>query len=40
MYPNLSANVSNDQQFRLTKINEIKDCFIAEIRERINEQKS
>ena len=34
MYPNLSANVSNDQQFRLNKINEIKDYFIAEIRER------
>ena len=30
MYPNLS----NDQQFRLNKINEIKDYFIAEIRER------
>ena len=40
MYPNLSGNLSNDQQFRLTKINEIKDHFIAEIRERINEQKS
>ena len=34
MYSNLSANISNDQQFRLNKINEIKDCFIAEIRER------
>ena len=34
MYPNLSANISNDQQFRLNKINEIKDCFIAEIKER------
>ena len=33
MYPNLSANISNDQQFRLNKINEIKDYFIAEIRE-------
>ena len=38
MYPNLnaiplSANISNDQQFRLNKINEIKD-FIGEIRER------
>ena len=28
MYPNL-----NDQ-FRLNKINEIKDCFIAKIKER------
>ena len=34
MYPNLSANISNDQQFRLKEINEIKDYFIAEIRER------
>ena len=34
MYPNISANISNDQQFRLNKINEIKDYFIAEIRER------
>ena len=39
MYPNLNAvplnaNISNDQQFRLKKINEIKDYFIAEIRER------
>ena len=34
MYPNLSANISNDQQFSLNKINEIKDYFIAEIRER------
>ena len=39
MYSNLNAipfsvNISNDQQFRLSKINEIKDHFIAEIRER------
>ena len=34
MYPDVSANISNDQQFRLNKINEIKDYFIAEIRER------
>ena len=33
MYPNLIANVSNDQQFRLNKLNEIKDYFIADIRE-------
>ena len=33
MYPNLIANVSNDQQFRLNKLNEIKDYFIANIRE-------
>ena len=35
MYPNLnaiplSANISNDQQFRLNKINEIKD-FIGRL---------
>ena len=34
MYPNLSANISNEQQLRLNKINEIKDYFLAEIRER------
>ena len=34
MCPNLGANPSNDQQFRLNKINEIKDYFIAEIKER------
>ena len=32
MYPNLSANTSNEQQFRLNKINEIKYYFIAEIK--------
>ena len=31
IYPNLAAN---EQQFRLNKINEIKDYFLAEIRER------
>ena len=34
MYPNLNANVSNDQQFRLKKINEIKNYFTAETKER------
>ena len=34
MYPNLNANISNEQQFRLNKINEIKYYFIAEIRKR------
>ena len=33
-YPNLSTTPSNDQHFRLNKINEIKDYFIAEIKER------
>ena len=34
MYPNLGVNLSRDQQFRLNKITEIKDFFIAEIKER------
>ena len=35
MYPNLNAiSLSNQQQFRLNKINEIKDYFVAEIKER------
>ena len=36
IYSNLSAIPSNtnEQQFRLNKIDEIKDYFLAEIRER------
>ena len=34
MYPDLSATPSNEQQVGLNKINQIKDCFIAEITER------
>ena len=34
MYPNLTSNLSNDQKFRLNKINGIKDYLIAEIKER------
>ena len=34
IYPNLSTIPSNEQQFRLNKSNEIKDYFLAEIRER------
>ena len=34
MYPDLSANISNEKQLRLNKINEIKDYLLAEIRER------
>ena len=34
IYPNLSTTSSNDQQIRLNKINEIKDYFTAEIKER------
>ena len=33
-YPNLSATPSNEHQFRLKKINEIKDYFVAKIKER------
>ena len=34
IYPNLTSNISNEQKFRVNKINEIKDYFLAEIRER------
>ena len=34
IYPNLAANISNQQQFWLNKVSEIKDYFLAEIRER------
>ena len=34
IYPNLSATLLNEQQFRLNKINEIRDYFVAEIKER------
>ena len=34
IYPNMS-NISNEQQFRLNKINEIEDYFLAEIGERV-----
>ena len=35
MYSNLSATPLNDQQyFRLNKLNEIKDYFVGEIKER------
>ena len=27
IYPNLAVNISNEQQFRISKINEIKDYF-------------
>ena len=32
--PNTYPNISNKQQFRLNKINEIKDYLLAEIREK------
>ena len=31
--PNMYPNLNDQQQFRLNKINEIKDYFIAKIRE-------
>ena len=34
IYPNLTANISNEQPFRENKINEIKYDFLAEIRDR------
>ena len=34
IYPDLSATPLNDQQFRLNRINEFKDYFVAEIKER------
>ena len=34
IYPNLGVSLSDQQQFRLNKINEIKDYFVAEIKER------
>ena len=40
MYPNLSPNLSDDQQFGLNKVNEIRDYFIAEIKERESMSKT
>ena len=34
MYPNLNIALNDQQHFRLNKINEIKDYFVAEIKER------
>ena len=34
IYPNLNATPSNWQQFRLNKINEIKDYFLVQIKDR------
>ena len=34
IYPNFSPSLSSNQQFRLNRINEIRDYFIAEIKER------
>ena len=34
IYPGLSATPLNDQQFRLDRINEIKDYSVAEIKEK------
>ena len=35
MYPNLSANILNEQQLRLNKMNDINGYLLAEIRERV-----
>ena len=34
VYPNLCPTLSDDQQFRLNKINGIRDYFVAEIKKR------
>ena len=34
IHPNLVVPLSDQQQFRLNKINEIKNYFVAEIKER------
>ena len=34
IYPNLNISLSDQRQFSLNKINEIKDHFVAEIAER------
>ena len=34
IYPKLCVSLNDEQQFRLNKINEIKDYFVAEIKER------
>ena len=34
MYPNLNLSLNDQQDFRLNKINKIKNYFVAEIKER------
>ena len=34
VYPNLSVPLNDQQQFRLNKINEMKDYFVTEIKKR------
>ena len=34
IYPNLGVSLSNQQKFRLKQINEFKDYFVAETKER------
>ena len=31
IYPNLSPSLSNNQQFRLNRVIEIRNCFVVEI---------
>ena len=40
IYADLSATPLNDQQFRFNRINEFKDYFVAEIKERQLKSKS
>ena len=37
--PNIYPNLNDRQQFRLNKINEVKDYFVAEIKERESMRK-
>ena len=34
IYPNLNTNISNEEQFRLNKINKINDYLLGEITEK------
>ena len=40
MYPNLTVPLNDQQDFKLNKINGIRDCLVAEIKEILNEQKT
>ena len=34
IHPNLSSSLSDNQQFKLNRVNEVKDYFVSEIKER------
>ena len=40
MYPNLSQHLSDEHQFRLNKINKVRDYFVAEVKERKSMSKT